>query len=401
MSLLIDALRKAEANRQQGNSAATTAAEVAEALTLAPIDLDSATLPPAQTPPRATPASSQIESPPPRHALPSASATAAADEAARRNARQLFGSKPRQRVSPTWWVAGAGLVAAGLGAGYVWMQTQPRSLAMPNIGNRPAVAAPLALDDATAAGPAAQADNSTRLTPPPQAAAPVPGIEAPRRPTRRSTPISEADNQDAEGAIKLRTGAGTQRSPAATAIDLAYAAYERGDLPLARAAYEDALRSDPRASDAINGLAATALRQGRAAEAEQLFSRALKNNPQDPVARAGLLALGRETDPLAAESRLKLAAGEQPDVASNHFALGNLQAAGGRWHDAQQAYFKAVTLEPDNPDFLFNLAVALDRINQPKLARQYYERALQAANNRPAAFNRDAALRRAQSLTPQ
>lgn len=400
MSLLIDALRKAEANRQQGSSAATTAAEVAEALTLAPIDLDSATLPPAQTPPRAAPASLPSDSPP-RHALPSASATAAADEAARRNARQLFASKPQQRVSLTWWAAGAALLLAAVGAAYVWMQTQPRSLTVPSISHRPEPIAPLVADEATAAGRQPEADLATPTAAPAPATSPLPSVEAPRRPTRRSTPISESENNDAGGPIRLRAGAQAQRSPAATAIELAYAAYERGDLPLARSAYEEALRSDPRAADAVNGLAATALRQGRKAEAEQLFNRALKNNPQDPVARAGLLALGRETDPLAAESRLKSAVGEQPDVASNHFALGNLQAAGGRWHDAQQAYFKAVTLEPDNPDFLFNLAVALDRINQPKLARQYYERALLAADTRPAAFNREAALRRAQSISLQ
>ncbi|WP_374510067.1 tetratricopeptide repeat protein [Niveibacterium sp.] len=396
MSLLIDALRKAEANRQQvGSGNATTAAEVAEALTLEPIDLDSADLPkaaPANAPRSAAGA--------PRPPLPSAtaSATAAADEAARRNARQLFSAKPVRRMSPAWWAAGIGAVIAAAGVGYVWWQTQPHSLGVvsPASGIVPTRVA------GTAELPTEPPMQAPTPTAPERAAQPASApvrqaaeTSKPARSTRQS--VSDLVDSNA-AAVSVRSGGAAARSPAAVAIDTAYAAYERGDLVVARALYQEALRSDPRAADALNGLAATALRQGQAKEAEQYFARALMNNPQDPVASAGMLALGREADPMAAESRLKTAIAEQPDSASNHFALGNLQATAGRWNEAQQAYFRAHTLEPDNPDYLFNLAVALDRVNQPRLARQYYERALQAADKRPAAFDRGAAMRRAQSL---
>lgn len=396
MSLLIDALRKAEANRQQvGSGNATTAAEVAEALTLEPIDLDSADLPkaaPANAPRSAAGA--------PRPPLPSAtaSATAAADEAARRNARQLFSAKPVRRTSPAWWAAGIGAVIAATGVGYVWWQTQPHSLGVvsPASGIAPARVAGTAELPTEPPMQALTPTTPERAAPP--ASAPVKQVAETSKPAR-STRQSVSDLVDSNaGAVSVRSGGAAARSPAAVAIDTAYAAYERGDLVVARALYQEALRSDPRAADALNGLAATALRQGQAKEAEQYFARALINNPQDPVASAGMLALGREADPMAAESRLKTAIAEQPDSASNHFALGNLQGAAGRWNEAQQAYFRAHTLEPDNPDYLFNLAVALDRVNQPRLARQYYERALQAADKRPAAFDRGAAMRRAQSL---
>ncbi len=399
MSLLIDALRKAEANRQQaGNGNATTAAEVAEALTLAPIDLDSADLP------KAAPTSApRAASGPTRPPLPSATATAtaAADEAARRNARQLFGAKPVRRASPAWWAAGIGAVIAAAGVGYVWWQTQPHSLGVvtpisgvtaARVTGNPEPIAEQAEPTPTVG--ASQPDVPVR-------SAPKPSPDAPKSPQRRvRQPVSDLIDGMA-GAVSVRASATAARSSAAVAIDTAYAAYERGDLVVARALYQEALRSDPRAVDALNGLAATALRQGQTKEAEHYFARALLNNPQDPVAIAGMLALGREADPVTAESRLKTAIAEQPDSAANHFALGNLQAATGRWHDAQQAYFRAHTLEPDNPDYLFNLAVALDRVNQPRLARQYYERAVLAADKRPAAFDRGAAMRRAQSLASQ
>ncbi|GAA5179178.1 hypothetical protein GCM10025771_20570 [Niveibacterium umoris] len=391
MSLLIDALRKAEANRQQAVGGANAAAsEVAEALSLEPIDLDTADLPPAAAPAGAYASATKAGQP----RLPSVSATAAADEAARRNARQLFNSKPVQRTSPVWWAATGALIIAAGGVGYVWLQTQPRTL---GVVQPPARAVTSVEADHAVSAPIAQSAQAEAAPPaPPVKIDPAADPVRPGRNRPRASGVAAADG--AADPVVLRAGGPATRSAASTAIEMAYGAYERGELALARSLYQEALRTDPRAADALNGLAATALRQGQPREAEQLFSRALQNNPQDAVARAGMLSLGRETDPMAAESRLKGAIAETPGTASNHFALGNLQAASGRWNDAQQSYFSACTLEPDNPDYLFNLAVALDRINQPRLARQYYERALSAAEKRPAAFDKQAALRRAQSL---
>ena len=36
-------------------------------------------------------------------------------------------------------------------------------------------------------------------------------------------------------------------------------------------------------------------------------------------------------------------------------------------------------MQPDNPDYAYNLAVALEHIGQPKVALDYYRRALQLA----------------------
>jgi len=292
-------------------------------------------------------------------------------------------------------------VIAAAGVGYVWWQTQPRSLGVVTPISSVAPARVTGNLEPQADQPPPQPTPATTQSAAPASVAtnPAPDTAKPS-PRAARQPVSDLVDGNT-GAVSVRAGGAPARSPAAVAIDTAYAAYERGDLVVARALYQEALRSDPRAADALNGLAATALRQGQAKEAEHYFARALVNNPQDPVASAGMLALGREADPMAAESRLKTAIAEQPDSAANHFALGNLQAAAGRWHDAQQAYFHAHTLEPDNPDYLFNLAVALDRVNQPRLARQYYERAVQAADQRPAAFDRGAAMRRAQSLASQ
>ena len=80
------------------------------------------------------------------------------------------------------------------------------------------------------------------------------------------------------------------------------------------------------------------------------------------------------------------------------FTLGNQYAQQGRWAEAQQAYFRAFTADPDNPDFAYNLAVSLDHLRQPKLALEYYRRALALAEKRGASFNPSFARNRAQEL---
>jgi uncharacterized protein HemY len=88
----------------------------------------------------------------------------------------------------------------------------------------------------------------------------------------------------------------------------------------------------------------------------------------------------------------------QPEAHASQFALGNLYAGQGRWHEAQQAYFRAYSGEPDNPDYQFNLAVSLDQLRQPRLAAQYYQGALKAAETRHAAFDRTQAATRLREL---
>src|SRR5262249_43234264 len=76
-----------------------------------------------------------------------------------------------------------------------------------------------------------------------------------------------------------------------------------------------------------------------------------------------------------------------------HFTLGNQLAQQGRWAEAQQAYFKAMAADPDNPDFAFNLAVSLDHLRQSKLAADYYRRAIALAEKHGASFDLAAAPR--------
>ena len=54
--------------------------------------------------------------------------------------------------------------------------------------------------------------------------------------------------------------------------------------------------------------------------------------------------------------------------------------------------------EPDNPDFAYNLAISLDHLRQPRLAAEYYRRAVALAGKRSASFDLVAARARAADL---
>jgi tetratricopeptide (TPR) repeat protein len=87
--------------------------------------------------------------------------------------------------------------------------------------------------------------------------------------------------------------------------------------------------------------------------------------------------MGR-ADPTAAETRLKQLLSREPSPFL-HFVLGNLYSDQGLWSQAQHSYFQAHHLEPDNPDYAYNLAVGLDHLGQTKLALQFYRRAEELA----------------------
>jgi tetratricopeptide (TPR) repeat protein len=182
-------------------------------------------------------------------------------------------------------------------------------------------------------------------------------------------------------------------------VDAGYQAYTKGDLAAARTAYQQALAEEPSNRDAVLGIAALDVRAGRNEAAEAAYLRLLQADPRDSHAQAALLALrsGR-IDPLQAESRVKTLLAADPGSHVLNFTLGNQLAQQGRWAEAQQEYFKAAAAEPENPDFAYNLAVALDHLRQPRLAREYYSRAVQLAERRGASFDVGAARTRLAQL---
>lgn len=163
----------------------------------------------------------------------------------------------------------------------------------------------------------------------------------------------------------------------------AYASYRSDDFIGARARYQQVLRDKPNNRDAMLGLAAVAMRLGDATGARETYVRMLELDPRDVHARVGLLETMPASDPVMLESELRALFAAHPEVPHLPFALGNHYAQQRRWSDAQQSYYDALLAAkagdsgPVSPDYAFNLAVSLERLNQIRPAYTFYREALE------------------------
>jgi Tfp pilus assembly protein PilF len=221
---------------------------------------------------------------------------------------------------------------------------------------------PTIRDDGTAArrAPTSSVQQSTPQSSSPAAAATA---TTPSTPQQRIT-VSRGDSN------------APRVNPAAAE---AYTALEAGRLDNAQQLYGQVLRAEPNNIDALLGLAAIAQQQGNINDATKFYLRILELEPRHALAQSAMIAMLGRSDPLAAETRLKQIAAREPSPFL-YFTLGNLYADQGLWAQAQQAYFQAHHLDPDNPDYAYNLAVGLEHIGQHKLSLTFYRRAVQLAS---------------------
>lgn len=235
-----------------------------------------------------------------------------------------------------------------------------------------------------------------------------PGRRAAARaaPTNPQSPVrtESADGVETIVIPSSQQGIAVSRQPTTTApIDptlvQAYEALQQGDFARARGLYEQVRQADPRNLDALLGLAAIAARNGESTLALRYYQSALELDPRNTYAQAGLLSIVGGADPAATESQIKLLIAREPS-ALLYFALGTLYADQGQWPSAQQAYFQAYQLQPDNPDYAFNLAVGLEHMGQAKAALDYYRKALDLSFRRGRAnFDQNLVIQRVGQLS--
>ncbi len=247
----------------------------------------------------------------------------------------------------------------------------------PAPGGGPAAAAQPPLPLASLLPP--QQEGATRDKPAPKPVATAAAVA----PSQTPAPASAAAPAPAPPAVRdtIKVTSGGPTPTVNPLLAEAYAALNSGNFETAPRLYNQVLRSEPNNIDARLGLAAIATQQGDSEQASRHYLKVLEVEPRNALAQAGLIGMMGRADPLAAESRLKQLIARDPS-AYLYFTLGNVYADQNRWPDAQQAYFQAHHLQAGNPDYAYNLAVGLEHVGQPKLALEYYRRALQLVGAR-------------------
>ncbi len=197
------------------------------------------------------------------------------------------------------------------------------------------------------------------------------------------------------------------------AAGAAYQALAAGDTTAALAGYRIAVAKEPENITYLLGLAYVNSRVGEVAAANALYRRALQLDPNSAEAAQAINALqnarsnlaqpGAQTaaqtevtdtnikKPQRSELQIKadIALASGPAVARLWDELGSQFAAQNRWAEAQQAYFEAARVDSTNPRTLYNLATALDHLQQRQAALEYYARALRAGDTSGYPFSRD------------
>lgn len=350
---------------------------------------------------RPQPAASPVEAP--NRAPPQDVKKIAAEQ---QKAKTVFSAKQPTRSRPLLLAGSAAAIVLGLaGFGfYYWQIASTSTIILPASAPQPTSAAAPAMPVEAGAPqqqglPAASAQNpivkpvlSPVEGPGPLTAQASPPAAAPAQAEARSGSELFKENP----AIRIRQSAATsQLNPT---LGKAYQSFLSGDTGTAQQLYQKALQQEPNNRDALLGLAAIALKYRQTGQAAAYYGKLLELDPADPEALAALIGLQGQTDPTQSESRLKKILAQNPQADAAHFALGNLYAQQSRWAEAQQSYFRAYSSAPGNADYAFNLAVSLDHLNQGKLALDYYQRAL--AQPGPANFDKPSAQLRIQELLP-
>lgn len=411
MSLLLDALKRAEQAKQSAQTAQESKTADAELIGGGEMMVQQSGI--------GTLALEEIVEPPRQT---QAQAAANSDRDAVRN---VFAAKQSsladsRATKPVWLlpVIAVVVIAVGGGGWFVWNEINKLSP-----GTRIAAApVPKPVTSAAPAAPAPAPMTPTQPGPNLEPTAPQSGVAASTEDKLAKVPMPEkvaggrsavsagdrareelarslrASDRSAEAPVTLKLARGIEPPKVSEALAEAYTALRLGKYAEAKKQYELLVRNDGMNLDARLGLATSLARSGEPAAALREYKKALEIDPRNSTALAALLILTDIGSASALEADLRALLTRYGDSAPLHYALGNLLASQSRWTEAQQAYFDAWRHGGDNSDYAFNLAVSLDQLRQGRLAAEYYQKALSLAARQGGQFDRRQAERRVNEL---
>ena len=168
--------------------------------------------------------------------------------------------------------------------------------------------------------------------------------------------------------------------------------FQRGYFDQAEAAFQTALGDDSESAEAVYGIGSVYLNQGKNAEAQKYFERALKMRATYPDTLAnswnnlGLIA-GREgrLDDAVAYFQEALRLSPDHSIALNN--LGSAYRQQKRWDDAKKTYERALAINANDADANYGLGMVYAQQDDAARAFELLQQALKARPNYPEALN--------------
>ena len=238
----------------------------------------------------------------------------------------------------------------------------------------------------------------------------------PKRRFHRATPTKAAGITEPKQASRIKVNTTTVNPEP---LREAYASLANGNLETAFAQYTELVNKQQTQAAALSGLASIEIKRKNYQAASGYLLKVIRLDPSNTFAISSLATLAhraashnRTTSEDRAESynsaasdsnsnsdlqvmsQLKLLHEQHPNNASISYLLGNYYAARSQWPDAQKYYFAAHSSAPRNPDYAYNLAIALDHLNKNDRAVTFYRTALTLSKERSFEFSTETVQKR-------
>jgi tetratricopeptide (TPR) repeat protein len=168
--------------------------------------------------------------------------------------------------------------------------------------------------------------------------------------------------------------------------------YQRGYPDQAEAAYQLALRDDPRNAEALYGMGSVYLDQGKLAQAQDSFERTLKLKPGYPETLPNVwnnlgLVETRKGRTAEAIPYFQKALQLSPDHLIALDNLGNAYRQLKQWNDARTTFEHALQVSPEDPEANYSLGMVFAQMDDSARAYNYLQRALKLRPGYPEALN--------------
>lgn len=184
------------------------------------------------------------------------------------------------------------------------------------------------------------------------------------------------EDPNTQGDIGLSMETKPSEESASMLIEQAYRAMEAGQLEVAASFYKKALYQEPENKEALFGLASVYQRTGQLPQARATYSKLLSIDRDNWPAMNNFLILAAEESPDHAIEEFRRLAKINPEFAPIPAQIGMIYYRQKKYDDAAKYLQKAITLDPANLSYRFNLAVAYDRLGRSRLAARLYQQLL-------------------------